>query len=336
MTPPDAQPNTTASDIHLTITHHSNPIPLTFPHDASISDLSTHIATTLSIPPAHQKFLITPKLGLLKPPFKNPSLPLSSLVEKKILLMGSTTSEISSLNARITAATAPRGPTAKPTPYRDAKRTAEESTYTFHTLRPLPYLPNPERSLQFLKRLAADAGIKAAMRTHRFSVPLLTEMDPAMHTTHESRTLGLNRNKGEVIELRLRTDAGDGYRDYKTIRRTLCHELAHCVWGEHDRNFWELCRRIEGEVERGDWRGGGRSVDGGRGVDGGAGGGEEGEEEEVFDHGGWEGGEYVLGGRKVDEGGETVRVGGVSRREVLARAAEERRRREGSGEGEGK
>jgi hypothetical protein len=60
-----------------------------------------------------------------------------------------------------------------------------------------------------------------------------------------------------------------------------------------------------------------------------------GEEEEVYDHGGWEGGEYVLGGeKKVD--GETVRVEGVSRREVLARAAEERRRKMGRGEGEGK
>ncbi len=64
-------------------------------------------------------------------------------------------------------------------------------------------------------------------------------MDPAEHTTSESRTLGLNRNKGEVIELRLRTDAYDGYRDYRTIRKTLCHELAHGVFSEHDRDVWD-------------------------------------------------------------------------------------------------
>lgn len=171
------------------------------------------------------------------------------------------------------------------------------------------------------------------MRAHKFSVGLLTEMDPVEHTTMESRTLGLNRNRGEVIELRLRTDAYDGYRDYKTIRRTLCHELAHNVWGDHDRNFWELCKGIEGEVERGDWRGGGRMV------------GEEVYEPEggdVWDHGGWTGGEFVLGGGGAAVVGSSGRVteteageGGLSRREVLAKAAEERARRARQERGEG-
>ncbi|KAK0634511.1 WLM domain-containing protein [Bombardia bombarda] len=119
-----------------------------------------------------------------------------------------------------------------------------DAAYTFHTLRPLPHLPHPERSTAYLERLKADPGIRAAMRKHRFSVGLLTEMDPMEYTasTHEgtTRVLGLNRNQGEVIELRLRTDAFDGYRDYKTIRKTLCHELAHNVHGPHDRNFWDL------------------------------------------------------------------------------------------------
>lgn len=153
------------------------------------------------------------------------------------------------------------------------------------------------------------------MRKHQFSVGLLTEMDPAMHTTHESRTLGLNRNKGEVIELRLRTDAYDGYRDYKTIRKTLCHELSHNVWGDHDRNFWDLTKAIEKEVEAGDWTRGGRSV------------GEEefynpndgGVSDEHFDHGGWTGGEYVLGGG-------SGQGNGLSRREIAAQAAEKRMR----------
>lgn len=157
------------------------------------------------------------------------------------------------------------------------------------------------------------------MSTHKFSVGVLTEMDPAEHTTHESRTLGLNRNRGEVIELRLRTDAYDGYRDYKIIRKTLCHELAHNVFGEHDRNFWDLTNQIEKEVERGDWKSGGRALT-----------------EEVFydpnevDGGGWTGGEFVLGG--VGRSGE-----GLNRREAMAKAAEERirRQREAGGGGAG-
>ena len=42
----------------------------------------------------------------------------------------------------------------------------------------------------------------------------------------------------------VRTDAHDGYRDYRTVRKTLCHELAHNVHGPHDRAFWELCRNL--------------------------------------------------------------------------------------------
>lgn len=153
-------------------------------------------------------------------------------------------------------------------------------------------------------------------------------MDPAEHTTHESRTLGLNRNRGEVIELRLRTDAYDGYRDYKTIRKTLCHELAHNVWGEHDARFWKLCREVEAEVERGDWRSGGRSV-GGPGVEFyEGGGGSSGDEGMVADHGGWTGGEFVLGGGSSSAAESSSTAGGaVGRREILAKAAEERAKR---------
>ncbi|KAI4689266.1 uncharacterized protein J4E88_002616 [Alternaria novae-zelandiae] len=325
-------PSPSGSDIEITLTHHGKAIALSFAQDATISDLSERVANDLSIPPSNQKFLVGGKIGLQKPPFKNPSLPLTELVGKKTTLMGSTTEAVSSLNNTISAASAPRRPgpikAALPARNRDYKKIQEEAQYTFHTLRPLPYLPNPDRSLRFLQRLRDDAGIKAAMRTHKFSVPLLTEMDPAMHTTMESRTLGLNRNQGEVIELRLRTDAYDGYRDYKTIRNTLCHELAHNVWGPHDRNFWNLCKQIEREVARDDWKSGGRSV----GNDEFYNPGDEGSEE-VHDHGGWTGGEFTLGsaGGEGKMGGSgnssSGAMGGLSRREVLAKAAEERFKR---------
>lgn len=151
------------------------------------------------------------------------------------------------------------------------------------------------------------------MAAQRFTVGLLTEMDPAAHTTHDGRTLGLNRNKGEVIELRLRTDAYDGYRDYKTIRKTLCHELAHNVWGEHDARFWKLCREIEDQVEREDW--GAAETLGAEYAPG--------PEDEVCDHGGWEGGEYVLGvGER--QGSDTGDGRALSQRKVMARAADAR------------
>lgn len=323
-------PDAPADEVQVILTHHGKPVTLSFAQYATLSDLSEKIAEDLSIPPSNQKLLIGGKFGLQKPPFKNPSIPLSDFASKKITLMGSTTAEVSSLNASISAASAPRKPgpikAATPARNRDYKRMQEEAQYTFHTLRPLPYLPRPERSLAFLERLRDDAGIKAAMRTHKFSVPLLTEMDPAMHTTQESRTLGLNRNKGEVIELRLRTDAYDGYRDYKTIRNTLCHELAHNVWGPHDRNFWNLCKQIEREVARDDWKSGGRSVGNQEYY-------EPSEEEmNMCDHGGWTGGEFKLGigegeSTLVSSAGGSVASGSLDRREILAKAAEERAKR---------
>ncbi|KAJ9641828.1 hypothetical protein H2199_005041 [Coniosporium tulheliwenetii] len=274
-TPPTNMADSASDSVQLTITHHGSPHTFTFPSDATITDLSTAIESTLSIPPSNQKLLIAPKTGLLRPPFKDPSLPLSSLTSKKITLMGSTVTEVSTLQSAVTKASTPRTyggiKPASPSPSRDPRRAQEEALYTFTTLRPLPYLPHPERSLRFLERLRDDPGIRSSMRRHKAHDPRVADVRS-------------EPQPGEVIELRLRTDAYDGYRDYKTIRRTLCHELAH-----------NLCKEIEREVERDDWTRGGRSV-----------GGEEfyePSEGEVHDHGGWTGGEFVLGS---GGGGETV------------------------------
>jgi len=315
---------------NITVLLHGKPISLPF-HDenATIQDLSDQVAEDLRIPPANQKFLITPKIGLLKPPFKDPTLQLRQLQEKKIVLMGATTAEVEELESDISERKArmerrrgalKAGRKVKAEKYRDAKKVQDEARYTFHTIRPLAYLPNPEKSQRFLERLRDDAGIKASMRKHGFSVGLLTEMNPAEHTTHESKTLGLNRNRGEVIELRLRTDAYDGYRDYKVIRHTLCHELAHNVWGDHDRNFWNLCKEIEKEVEQNDWRRGGNSVGGEEFYNPG----DEGVSDEEADEGGWSGGEFVLGGGQSNGSSDQP----LSRREIMAAAAEERVRRQ--------
>ena len=313
---------TSAEMIEITFTHHGTPYTFEFPPASTLADLSHRIHNELSIATANQKFMVTPKLGIFKPPFTD-SLLLSTLKSKKIVLLAPTPAEIASL--------APPRPSNRPTasttvpvaPYRhrDWQKAQEEATYTFQTILPLSYLPGPGRSQKFLERLRDDPGIKASMRKHKFSVGVLTEMNPAEHTTHESRTLGLNRNRGEVIELRLRTDAYDGYRDYKIIRDTLCHELAHNVFGDHDRNFWDLCKSIEKEVRAADWKHGGQAVS-----------------DEVFydpearegsgahvDGGGWSGGEFVLGGSGGKQGAPSQVL---NRREAMAKAAEERMKRQ--------
>ncbi|KAK4146446.1 DNA-dependent metalloprotease WSS1 [Dichotomopilus funicola] len=280
----------------------------------------------------HQPNPDHPKLKPLYTPSSDASLPLSNLHQTTLRLLAPQLSALTTLQTQHTTATTWQAKRALTLSRysrlpQSQRATAADLSYTFHTLRPLPHLPNPDRSLAFLERLKSDPGIRAAMRKRHFSVGLLTEMDPSANTSasHEgvTRILGLNRNKGEVIELRLRTDAYDGWRDYKTIRRTLCHELTHNVFSEHDGQFWALCREIEREVERGDWKSGGKSMGGGefapeRGVE---------EEGMVMDHGGWEGGTYVLGG---GGGGSTAgsggngENGGLTAREVRARAAEAR------------
>ncbi|KAK4122964.1 WLM-domain-containing protein, partial [Parathielavia appendiculata] len=266
--------------------HHEPPVQITlkFPPEKHMqkwefypTDTFEHLILSLSLEfPSYDwsraKALLEkrqPGLKSVYTPSDDAHLPLSALNHTTLRLLAPQTSDLTSLqNQRASAASwqakraAARARLSRLTPTQRA--TADDVTYTFHTLRPLPHLPNSSRSLALLERLKADPGIRAAMKRHRFSVGLLTEMDPAAHTsaTYEgvTRILGLNRNKGEVIELRLRTDAYDGWRDYKVIRKTLCHELAHNVHGEHDQHFWKLCREIEKEVERADWKSGGQTV----------------------------------------------------------------------------
>ncbi|KAI4793551.1 WLM-domain-containing protein [Aureobasidium sp. EXF-8845] len=332
--PPEVPLEDEQDSLALTVQYHGQPITLTLSTEATIEDLSTLVAEDLQISPSNQKFLVSPKPGLLRPPFKDPTLRLDSLPQKaKITLLGSTTQEVADVETAIASlkqkqqarrAALNAGRKVQANRNRDWKTVTEEATYTFATLRPLPQLHQPEKSLRFLERLRDDPGIKAAMRKHKFSVGLLTEMDPAEHTTHESRTLGLNRNRGEVIELRLRTDAYDGYRDYKVIRKTLCHELAHNVVGPHNAEFHALWNQIEKEVEKNDWSRGGHSL---------------GQEEfynpsddyvdddDHCDAGGWEGGSYVLGGSTSTN---QTSVEPLTRREAMAKAAEDRAKKQKS------
>ncbi|KAJ5332480.1 WLM protein [Penicillium brevicompactum] len=333
------------SPMELNIHHHGTPHIIHVPSSATLQDLTSEIANVLNIPVDNQKLLIAPKPGMQKAPFAPTRLDeilQTSSPKFKITLLGTPAKAIADLHqqsesekqrqeARASALAAARRNKQTPTSRRSGgvhTISSSSNNYTFHRLLPLSYLPNPDRSLDFLKRLRDDPGIRTAMAKHKFSVPLLTEMNPAEHTTSESRTLGLNRNKGEVIELRLRTDAYDGYRDYRTIRKTLCHELAHCVFGPHDRDFWDLTSQIEKEVERADWKSGGNQLssqefynpgDWDSVQDG----------EEFVDECGWTGGEFVLGGLQGDSGSSQPGSGGaLTRREIMARAAEERMKRE--------
>lgn len=292
--------------------------------EETIAALATRCAEHISADVERVSLFFLPKPGFVKHPFSDRKLSEFLTPTTRIKLVGTPNAEVKKMDdmgAASRRVTRPSGfKPVKAYKARDWKKIQEESIYTFHAIEPLPYLPNPEKSRRYLERLANDPGIKASMRKHKFSVGLLTEMNPAEHTTHESKTLGLNRNRGEVIELRLRTDRYDGYRDYKIIRKTLCHELSHNVWGEHDRNFWNLTNDIEQEVDRNDTLHGGHRLSNEEFYDPT----DTYDESEHADHGGWTGGDFVLG-RSKDGGDSEV---GLSRREIIARAAMSRQRKE--------
>ncbi|KFA60574.1 hypothetical protein S40285_07819 [Stachybotrys chlorohalonatus IBT 40285] len=320
-----------ASLLTITISYRGNKHNINFPEQATIKDLFEEIEDIFTIPCANQKIMSKGKL--LKLPLANPDQPLHDLQNKPLMLMGSQAADVKAvedMSKKIAARNAARAASRRlrhaPAPRRSQAQAADDSRYTFLQVRPLQGLPRPERSQMLLMRLKEDPGIRAAMRKHKFTVSLLTEMEPLSNTqtTHEgtSRLLGLNRNRGEAIELRLRTDAYDGYRDYKTIRKTLCHELAHNVHGPHDRNFWDLCHQIEREVQAADWKSGGHTVSGDVSRYTIAGSSHE-DEDDHEDEGGWTGGEFVLGG--IAKGSGTA---GMSRREILAQAALERQRKD--------
>jgi hypothetical protein len=100
--PPEVPLEDEQDSLALTVQYHGQPITLTLSTEATIEDLSTLVAEDLQIPPSNQKFLVSPKPGLLRPPFKDPTLRLDSLPQKaKITLLGSTTQEVADVETAI-------------------------------------------------------------------------------------------------------------------------------------------------------------------------------------------------------------------------------------------
>ncbi|KAL8506848.1 hypothetical protein ACS0TY_017662 [Phlomoides rotata] len=114
--------------------------------------------------------------------------------------------------------------------------------------------PPASRALALLHKLASDPGIVAIMNKHRWRVGILTEMAPVGYVGVSPKCiLGFNKNHGEEISLRLRTDDLKGFRKYESIKKTLLHELAHMVFSEHDSKFYALDSQLNKEAATLDW-----------------------------------------------------------------------------------
>uniref|UniRef100_A0A061REN7 Ubiquitin and wlm domain-containing protein n=1 Tax=Tetraselmis sp. GSL018 TaxID=582737 RepID=A0A061REN7_9CHLO len=125
----------------------------------------------------------------------------------------------------------------------------------------------PQRKRSCFSR--GSPGILSAMEARGWRVGVLREMPPEGKVgVSPVCVLGLNINQGEEIRLRLRTDDLKGFRRYKDIRDTLCHELAHNVHADHGDGFKALNSELLRECSRFDRHPGGgsngRTIGGGR------------------------------------------------------------------------
>ncbi|KAL1941241.1 hypothetical protein VTO73DRAFT_7453 [Trametes versicolor] len=236
------------SELTITISHRGTTHPLSLLPDSTLAYLQARLEELTSVPPDNQKLLYKGKKSV-----SHDATVIDAGLKDglKVQLIGPTAEELGGLQAtesehqrkeRILRERAQkvhakvrstgRGPS------------SSDASYTFHRIEPLPHLPNPASARDLLTRLANDPAIRHVMRKHQFAVGILTELAP-----HEQpHLLGLNVNAGQAIKLRLRTDRYDGFRIYKEVRRVLCHELTHNVWGDHDNNFKELNSTLNREV----------------------------------------------------------------------------------------
>ncbi|KZT38178.1 WLM-domain-containing protein [Sistotremastrum suecicum HHB10207 ss-3] len=235
------------SDITIHVAFRGNTYDLTFPSSTPLSTLTSTLEELTSVPPNLQKLLYRGKKATSQ--LDDVSLLDVGLRDgTKVQLLGSTVDQVGDMHKAesekrrrdgIMEARARAGPSK----IRSTGK-ATVNPYVFHATQPLPHLPSPHLAQALLQKLSTDPAILHIMSTHKFTVGLLTELAP-----HENpELLGLNQNKGEIIKLRLRTDAYDGMRLYKDVRRVLCHELTHNVWGDHDNNFKELNSQLNREV----------------------------------------------------------------------------------------
>jgi hypothetical protein len=143
------------------------------------------------------------------------------------------------------------------------KPEGSSSMYGFGRIETLPNLPDEAKAREILTTLANDPGIKACMAKHKWKVGSLAELYPKGKVGEsEVCVMGLNRNKGQQILLRIRTDDLTGFRKIMSIREVLYHELAHNVHSEHNSDFFQLMRQIKRECLEMDWtKGNGTTTD---------------------------------------------------------------------------
>ncbi|SCV67610.1 BQ2448_5221 [Microbotryum intermedium] len=252
----------------LSISYSAQSHVLTMTTSSTLSSLQAELEHHFNVPASAQKLLMKGR----KLDTGNPALPLGTLVGSssssssssassaiKLLLIGPQYDSLEQLQQRAELQKLKRNafeyhqahrppPVAKTGSAKFASLgTMEEQgdMYKFHRIVPFsPQVPSEEARKKMLDKLDQDPGVKWLMQQHRFVVGALTELHP-----HKDPTiLGLNKNAGQEICLRLLTDDLSGTRAYLDVRKVLLHELAHNRFGSHDNEFKELNSLLNREL----------------------------------------------------------------------------------------
>ncbi|KAJ2158757.1 hypothetical protein GGF46_003538 [Coemansia sp. RSA 552] len=238
---------------HAVVVSHKGRAKVFDAEGTTLGQLRAQIAREFGIEPGRQKLLHQGKLAV------GDTALVSTLVAPggKVLLMGTAAAELAPWQANVARRQEGRAnyQKYKATAANVHRTPAGRDEFGFGALENLDIPYQAEAALQMLRRLAADEGVRQIMKQHRYAVGVLQELHP-----NERSILGYNRNRGEVIALRLRTDDLEGFRDYLAVRQVLMHELAHMVWDAHDDNFHRLNRQHCKEVIDLDWTLRGRTV----------------------------------------------------------------------------
>jgi uncharacterized Zn finger protein (UPF0148 family) len=86
--------------------------------------------------------------------------------------------------------------------------------------------------------------VQPIMRQHGWSVPVLAEFLP-----RNPNLLGLNHNKGQKIQVRLRQSRDSGLMPYDSALGTALHELVHCDIGAHSAEFYKKLDELRSECD---------------------------------------------------------------------------------------
>jgi DNA-dependent metalloprotease WSS1 len=124
---------------------------------------------------------------------------------------------------------------------RSSSTTMAASECKFHRITTLK-LPQQAEAQELLEKVAWQ--VQPIMRKHGWSVPVLAEFLP-----RNPALLGLNHNKGQKIQVRLRQSKDSGFMPYESALGTTLHELVHCDIGAHSAEFYSKLDALRNECD---------------------------------------------------------------------------------------